>query len=254
MRTEQTEALERLRPYLERARRFSGWDFSGLEVRKLEPGPTWDYPALVREHARDRYAVLDMGTGGGELLSKLRGGLPARVVATEEWVVNAPIAYRRLTSLGIHLIWCRSFQLPFSDASFDLVLNRHEELEPHEVARVLRPAGRIVTQQVGKENWRELRGCFPRMTDFGDLFGEYSRGFEAAGLDVTTRLQHIYRVAYQSLGDVVFMLAVTPWTVPGFDLERDLEALLALEAGCKTEDGLVLTESRFLIIAEKAVR
>ena len=47
------------------------------------------------------------------------------------------------------------------------------------------------------------------------------------------------------------MLMVTPWTVPNFDVERDLEALLALETERMTPDGLVLTESRFLIVAEK---
>ncbi len=43
-----------------------------------------------------------------------------------------------------------------------------------------------------------------------------------------------------------------PWTIPEFDLERDLEALLELEVERQTDDGVVLTESRFLIIAEKA--
>lgn len=252
MRKQRTEALDRLRPYVDRARGFSGWDFLGLRTRRLEPGPSWDYQALVREHAQGCRSALDMGTGGGELLSKLRDWLPARVVATEEWAVNAPVAHERLTPLGIDVISCRSRQLPFLNAAFDLVLNRHEELEPYEVARVLRPGGRIVTQQVGREDWRELREHIPRMVDFGDLRLEYARGFAAAGLDVATSLQHNHKVAYQTLGEFVFMLTLTPWVVPEFDLERDLEALLALEADCATEDGLVLTESRFLIVAEKA--
>jgi hypothetical protein len=51
---------------------------------------------------------------------------------------------------------------------------------------------------------------------------------------------------------MVFMLLITPWTIPDFDVERDLESLLALEADCSTDDGLVMTWSRFLIVAEKA--
>jgi hypothetical protein len=34
-------------------------------------------------------------------------------------------------------------------------------------------------------------------------------------------------------------------------LERDIDALLSLYGGCRTENGLELTESRYLLIAEK---
>jgi SAM-dependent methyltransferase len=241
--------VERLRPYVERARSFSGWSFD-LEVRPLGPPLPWDYEQLVREHAPGARAALDLGTGGGEVLSRVRDALP-RLVATEEWVVNAPVARARLRPVGVDVVRCRSLDLPFASEAFDLVLNRHEELDPAEVARVLAPGGRVVTQQVGRNNWRELRTHVPRMTDFGDLFGEYARGFAAAGLRVLRAEQHDFRSAFRSLGDFVYLLAVAPWEVPDFSLERDGEALLALERECSTPDGLVLTESRFVIVAEK---
>jgi SAM-dependent methyltransferase len=256
------ERLDRLRPYIERARLFTGWDFPGLNVpRLLEAGPPWDYATLVRDYAGGARAALDLGTGGGEFVASIRDDLPQRIVATEEWHVNAPIAYRRLAPLGADLVWCRSLHLPFRDETFDLVFDRHEELEPSEVARVLRPGGRVVTQQIGPENWCELQRYFgdatsgnrgnSRLTDFGDIRSTYARGFESAGLRVVRSVQHDYKVAYQDLGDFVFMLLITPWTIPDFDIERDLEALLALEADRSTEEGLVLTWSRFLLVAEK---
>ena len=88
-------ALAELRPYIERARRFSGWDFSELKVRDLEPRPPWDYEALAREYAGRAARVLDLGTGGGEVLSRIAAGLPGRFAATEEWHVNAPVARAR---------------------------------------------------------------------------------------------------------------------------------------------------------------
>ena len=246
------EALERLGPYIERARVFTGWDFPGMSVpRLLEPGPPWDYAALVRDYARDARVALDLGTGGGEFVAGIRDDLPARLVATEEWHVNAPIAYRRLAPLGADLVWCRSLHLPFQGEAFDLVFDRHEELEPSEVARVLRRGGHVVTQQVGPNNWRELRPFFPRKADFGDIRGEYAGGFEAAGLVVTRNDERDYKVVYGSLGDLVFMLLVAPWEIPEFDVERDLDALLALEDACTTDDGLVMTWSRFVIVAER---
>jgi hypothetical protein len=58
-------------------------------------------------------------------------------------------------------------------------------------------------------------------------------------------------VAYPSLGEFVYMLAVASWTIPAFDLEADLDALLALEADCLRDEEFVVTEDRYLIIARK---
>ena len=245
--------LEPLRPWIERARTFSGWDFSKLRVKQLTPGTPWDYEAVVREAAPPSGRALDMGTGGGEVLSRLRDALPACLVATEEWQVNAPLARGRLAPLGVDVVRCRSMQLSFADGAFDLVMNRHEELDPEEVARVLRPGGRFVTQQVARSQLWELRRYFPRMTDFGDQRWEYARGLEAAGMRVTVDRQHDVKVAFESLGDLVFLIGVTPWSIRDFDLEADLEALLAVEADYGTTDGVVLTEGRYLLVAEKPI-
>jgi SAM-dependent methyltransferase len=192
-----------------------------------------------------------MGTGGGEFLAEVSASLHGQVVATEEWKVNVPVAKKRLKKLGFEVVECRSVQLPFKDASFDLVLNRHEELEPSEVARVVSPGGRVITQQVGRDNWKELRKFFPRMTDLGNHRGQYVQGFQDAGLRVVTNLEHDCKVAFGILGDFVFMLAVTPWTIPEFGLERDIDSLVSLDEEYHTANGLELTESRFLVIADK---
>jgi SAM-dependent methyltransferase len=246
-------ALARLRPFVERARGFSGWDLSAIRERPLDPGPPWDYEAVVREEARGRQTALDLGTGGGEVLARLRDALPGRLVATEEWGVNAPVAALRLAPLGVRVVRCAWQHLPFAGGAFDLVLDRHEALDPVEIARVLAPGGRLVTQQVGGSAWQALHRFFPRMEDFRGLFDQYVEGLEAAGLRVAGR-EHDYRVALESLGDVAYALAIMPWRVPDFDLERDLDALLALEAERTTPAGLVLTDSRFLIVAEKPIR
>jgi SAM-dependent methyltransferase len=192
-----------------------------------------------------------MGTGGGEFLAEVSASLPPQVVATEEWKVNVPVARKRLAKLGYEVVDCRSVQLPFKQASFDLLLNRHEDLDPSEVARVLTPGGRVITQQVGRDNWKELRQFFPRMTDPGDHRGRYAQGFQSAGLRVVSNLEHECKVAFGILGDFVFMLAVTPWTIPDFSLDRDVDSLISLDKQCRTDNGLELTESRFLLIAEK---
>jgi SAM-dependent methyltransferase len=249
---DRAQMLTRLRPAVQRARDFSGWDLGHVAPTVLDPEPSWDYAHLAVERGRHAASVLDMGTGGGELLAELRAGLPGRVLATEEWQRNVPVASRRLAPLGVPVVWCRSLNLPFADASFDLVLNRHEELNPAEVARVMRPGAHAITQQVGGSTWHELRRFFPRMTDFGDLCGEYRRGFAASGLVIVDAREHEYRVRYQ-LDALVYLLAIMPWSIPDFDLDGDLDALLALESASGGPEGVTLTDNRFLIVARKPI-
>jgi SAM-dependent methyltransferase len=242
-------AIERLRPFQERARGFSGWSFD-LGERRLGPPMPWSYEEHVRGFARGVSAVLDMGTGGGERLAAVRDALPSMVVATEEWHVNAPVARERLRPLGVEVVRSSSLVLPFVDQAFDLVINRHEELDPAEVVRVLRTGGAFVTQQVGRGNWDELVSHFPRLHDWGDQLGGYRDALRAFGYNVTVH-EHRERVAYPSLGEFVYMLAVANWTIPDFDVERDIDALLALEQDCLTDEGFVVTEERYLLTARK---
>lgn len=235
---------------VERARGFAGWTFD-VDAVHLGPPIPWDYAQLARDAAMRAERVLDLGTGGGERLAEIVDGLPCRVVATEEWEVNAPIAARRLRGRGADVARCSSLMLPFAAGSVDLVLDRHEALEPSEVARVLAPGGAVITQQCGPDDWPELREFFPRKTQFGDHFRLYREGFESGGLQVADAQWHDESVAFGSLADVVYLLIVTPWNIPDFDPLGEIDALAALERALRRDEGLVLTESRYLIRAHK---
>ena len=223
------------------------------DVRPTPLGPVapWSYVDRALELMADARSVLDMGTGGGETFSQLCDGYGGLAIATEGWSGNVPVAARWLGAMGVPVVHASSLRLPFASASLDLVLNRHEKLEPADVTRVLAPGGTVLTQQVGSSNWRELRSFFPRMTDFGAPFDMYTDGFGRAGLTVIRAKDHETPVAYGSLGDVVYLLTAAPWTVPEFDLDHDLDALLALEEGLYRQDRIVLTENRFIIEAQK---
>jgi hypothetical protein len=78
---------------------FAGWDFSYVKDRMVEAPHPWDYLVEVLGRLNGVSALLDLGTGGGEVLSQL-APLPPRTFATEEYPPNAPIAARRLHPLG----------------------------------------------------------------------------------------------------------------------------------------------------------
>ena len=246
------QARERLRPYVERAAGFSGW-IALPETKLLSPPIPWDYMDSARRLLVDAASVLDLGTGGGERFAELCRGYAGLAVATEEWEVNAPVAATHLRPFGVDVVRCQSVCLPFADQSFDLVLDRHEDLDPAEVARVLTRGGTVLTQQVDNDNWPELSSFLPRRTDWGDHFTRYQDGFVAAGL-VERAERHESRVAFAGLGDFVYLLCVASWEVPAFDpLGGDLAALLEMEQALTTVDGLVLSEAHYLVEARKPV-
>jgi SAM-dependent methyltransferase len=154
--------------------------------------------------------------------------------------------------LGIPLVRCSSLHLPFADATFDLVLSRHEDFSTADVARVLRPGGRFVTQQVGHDDWRDIRAFFPESVDFGDHFVRYQREFAAARMTVERAQRHEYTAVYETLGDFVFMLLTAPWLLPELDVQRDIDRLLAFYERHRTPDGgVAVTEVRELTIARR---
>jgi SAM-dependent methyltransferase len=249
-----TEArLTELRPYIERARQMEGWNFA-YTPRPVGPPPPWDYVARARELVQHAALVLDLGTGGGEVLAEILAGAECRAVAAEAWPPNVPVAARQLGSLSVSVVHSSSLSLPFAGPSFDLVLDRHEELSPAEVARVLRPGGRVLTQQIHPDWHGELREFFPRMTVFEQHQHSYPEGFAAAGLDVVDFREHSQAVAYRSLGEIAYMLEAAPWTVPEFDLEADLAALLALERVLRRPEGILLTDRRYILEARKPLK
>ncbi len=243
-------AMRELGAYVDKAKRMSGWTFE-VEAKPLGPALPWNYVPQARALVADAASVLDLGTGGGEVFAELCQGYAGRAVATESWLPNVAVAAERLSAKGILTTYASSRHLPFADASFELVIDQHEDLSPVEVVRVLAPGGHLLTQQVANSNWQELREFFPRMTNLGPHFELYQDGFRNGGLTVTRAETHDAQEAYRSLGEFVYMLVATPWTIPEFDVERDLDALLAFERSVTREHGLVLTNSHYVIEAHK---
>jgi hypothetical protein len=74
---------------------MKGWDFRYLAGRWVEQDPPWDYRKEVVSRFHSTRALLDLGTGGGEILSSMVP-LPDNTVATEGYPPNASIALKNL--------------------------------------------------------------------------------------------------------------------------------------------------------------
>ena len=249
---------------------FTGWDFSWLEGRtQVEPLP-WDFEALAAERAGRSPDLLDMGTGGGERLSRLPGR-PARTVATESWAPNVPIAARRLHPLGISVVHAEGApdnvdqapersagedggRLPFRDGSFHLITNRHESFVASEVRRVLAPGGYFLTQQIGsgwaRYFYRLLDLPMPQMSRRWDLPLAVAQ-VEAAGLQVVAcdQADEVWR--FLDLGALVWYLKVIPWAIPGFSIDAFRPRLAQLHEMLQVTGSLVVRMPHFWLEARK---
>lgn len=235
----------------------AGWDFSWFDGRATEERPAWGYSRLLSERLRSAHAVLDIQTGGGEVLAgALRAagaGGPAVVAATESWPPNVALARASLAPFGGEVAeLADDATLPFPSGSFDLVASRHPtEVGWPEVARVLEPGGAYFSQQVGAGSNREL-------TDFmmGPQPVNPSRSPQvtvaeatAAGFDIVDLREQALRVEFFDVAAVVHFLKKVLWTVPGFTVSGYREPLARMHEHIQANGSFVCHAQRFLIEA-----
>jgi SAM-dependent methyltransferase len=232
-----------------------GWDFSWLASRSVEEPLPWDYRMRVLRHKQGVRAMLDLGTGGGEMLASL-APFPPLTWATESYAPNVPIARSCLEPLGVRVADLSFGQpcLPFEDNTFDLVINRHTGLAWSEVARVLRPGGRFITQQVGGENCMAFNRYFqehPRYEYGSWTLAEAVRHFEQAGLEIVTAREAFPRWWFKDIAGVIFYLQAIPWQIEGFTVEDCRQKLRQLHQKMTREGGFIVRQHRLLVEAVK---
>jgi len=239
-----------------------GWDFSWFEGRATEERPPWGYARLVGERmaalaAEPGTAALDLQTGGGEVLASIPAAPPV-LVATECWPPNIEVARHNLAPLAAQVVPMDDEldDLPFEDASFDLVVSRHPVgVRWDEVARVLKPGGTYFSQDVGEGSVGELTEFMmgPQPPDEGPTRDPKWSVLDAreAGLEVVDLREFRGRMEFKDIAAVVHFLRKVIWIVPGFTVEAYADKLRALHEQIKETGPFAATSVRFLIEARK---
>jgi SAM-dependent methyltransferase len=228
---------------------LTGWDFSALEGRAVSDRLPWDYVHLARYAVGQTDRVLDIDTGGGETLALI--GVPAGSVALEPYPPNLPVATSRLRPYGIEVRARTGSRLPCDDGEFDLVLNRHGALDPGEIARVLRPGGLLLTQQVGAANDAELNAALGAPPPTGGLPSAEAGVdlLQAAGLAILCAEEAWPQTRYLDIGAVVLQLRAVSWQVPEFDVDRHRSQLLEIDRIIRVDGAFTVTSHRLLFHA-----
>ena len=239
---------------------FSGWDFSYLDKRMVEDQAPWSYTTRAMQlmrSMRQAQAALDMDTGGGERLLRMRPAWPAKMVATENYPPNFRLASKRLNPLGVPVHPVRLTRvdpMPFADGEFDLVINRHAAFNSREVARILAPGGTFLTQQVDGRWAEDLEAIFGASPQWPDATLENSRTWlQEAGLKIVTAQEYFGNLTFSDVGAIVYLLRAVPWLVPGFSVDTHLDGLLAMQARLEKGQSLRFQAGKYLIEARKLV-
>lgn len=232
----------------------AGWDFSWFDGRATEERPPWGYAKLMGERMAQATAALDIQTGGGEVLATVPRP-PALLAATESWPPNVQLARQRLAPLGASVAEVADDAgLPFGDGSFDLVVSRHPTVVLWaQIARVLRPGGCYLSQQIGAGSNRELIDAMmgPQVVSQTRSTDAARAAAQAAGLTVTGLQERALRVEFFDIAAVVYFLRKVLWTVPGFTVERYRPQLAAVHEQIQSGHPFVAHSQRFLIEARK---
>lgn len=234
---------------------IEGWDFTWLDGRATEERPSWGYSRLLAERVRDVSSLLDLQTGGGELLGQLPR-LPPITVATEGWEPNVRRAAQRLHPRGAWVVVTQEDgpTLPFGSGTFELVVSRHPVVTCwDEVARVLRPGGRYLSQQIGPHSMREVTEFFmgPQPATSARIPELARDKATTAGLRVEDLRMERLRATFADVGAVVYYLRLVIWTVPDFSVDRYRDRLTALDREITGSGPFVAHSTRFLIEAAK---
>jgi SAM-dependent methyltransferase len=231
-----------------------GWDFSWLDGRATEERPSWGYLNLITPRIAEAAAVLDIQTGGGEVLAEVPRFAPV-TAATEGWPPNVELARHNLAPRGVQVVAvAEDAPLPFPPDSFDLVVSRHPNVTLwSEIARILKPGGSYLSQQVGPGSNRELAEFLagPRAINNDRLPATAAARARAAGLIVDDLRSEALRSTFADIGAVIYFLRKVIWTVPDFSVARYRQRLQDLHDHICRNGPFEAHVQRFLIQAHK---
>lgn len=231
---------------------FEGWDFSYIKDSWENEVLPWDYAEIVKGYLNPDLQLLDMRTGGGEILLSLNHPYENTAV-TEGWKPNVELLKDKLVPLGIKLaVVDETDIMDFKDNSFDMIINRHGSFRVEEVMRVLKTDGLFITQQVGNKDGNRLSNMIiPDYTPKSDGLNvkRATERFRDAHFDILFLEEYYPYQKFFSMEALIYYVKVIEWEYPGFSVESHFEQLLQIYHGL-TRDGYVLNDAhRFIIVA-----
>lgn len=231
-----------------------GWDFSYIKDRfqSFENDLPWDYQKIVKRYLKPQDKILDIDTGGGEVLLSFQHPYHLTTV-TEGFAPNVKLCKEKLGAMGIRVCEVTDYSnMPFEAGEFDMVINRHGAYDVKELYRILKPGGLFITQQVGEDNDRELvefllpesRKAFPGMN-----LSKQKAQFENAGFEILMSDEAFMPIEFYDVGALVWFAKIIEWEFVDFSVDKCFRRLLEAQRLMEREGCIKGSVHRYLIVA-----
>ncbi len=201
-----------------------------LAPRVHPASPPWDLAALTADAVRGTTAVLEIASG------------------------EPTITPDGFTLVGLDPDVEDPTDLPYPERCIDVVVDRHGGYDAAEVARVLRPGGVLLSDQLAGDDVVDLHAVFgaplPRPHVTPDARAD---ALTDVGLEVTRRESWHGPLVFDDVAALVSYLTRVPWRAPAdFLVDGYGNTLIYLHMRAPAwGQPLVFTQSRFLLRAER---
>ncbi len=233
-----------------------GWDFSHIEKYYKECDLPWSYREIIGRYLTPDMKLLDIDTGGAEFILSLNHPYE-NLAATEGYPPNVILCKEKLIPLGVDFKETHGCQdvLPFEDQTFDMVINRHGDINEKEIWRILKPNGFFITQQVGAENNRNLVKLLLNKVPPLPFPNQYLKTIQNSLEDVgftTLEAEEVYGpMKFFDVGALVWFAHIIEWEFPNFSVQTCLSNLYHAQEIIEQKGELEGTIHRFYLVLQK---
>lgn len=232
---------------------FSGWDFTYLDRKMSIEKPDWSYSEIVSSYLKSTMNLLDMGTGGGELLLQFKHPYDKTAV-TEGYDKNYQFLLTTLKPLGIEIQFVDEDDcLNFPDNSFDIILNSHESFSISEVQRVLKPSGIFITQQVGDFNGVNLASrLIPnyKKESFDFHLTLVEEQLRKNQFEILFKNEQYLKQKFFDMDGLIYYVKTIPWEYRNFSVTKNFEQLIGLYEELQRTGFIYNLQHRFVLVAK----
>lgn len=235
---------------------IKGWDFSYIEGRykSYEDELSWNYIDIVKRYLKADSKILDIDTGGGEILLSFNHSYTLTTV-TEGYAPNVKLCEQTLGRKGIRVREVTDYaNMPFEDNEFDIIINRHGCYDVNELYRILRPGGVFITQQVGEDNDRELVEFllpYCKKAFSGMNLTVQKKMFQQRGFEILENGEEYKPIEFYDVGALVWFARIIQWEFKDFSVEKCFDKLLEVQKMIHEKGSIKGKIHRYLIVARK---
>jgi len=235
------------REFYDKIGKTIGWDFSTMKYDVVD-NSEFKYFEEINKNISENTILLDIGTGGGEKLTKCISNKCLLKIGTDFSKEMIKHANNNNKDNKIRFVEMNSQKIEFPKEFFDIITARHTPFNLVEVYNALKKNGLFFSEQIDENDCKELKELFGR----GQGFNVECKLIDKIKSDITKDkfkqiefydiIQNEY---YKTEEDLLFLLNNTP-IIPEFGkIQDDYEKFRKYVEKNNTEKGIVLIRRLF---------